>query len=541
MGVIDLVVVLSGPVSSGKSSLAKGLCSRFGGVRFSTRELLLSHLGGTEQSLDRATLQDVGDRLDVETNGAWVRDAVSRDIYEIDGVRFAVIDSVRKLSQVEAFRESFDRRVVHVHLAASETTLGQRYAERAKDGVIEEFTSYEAVRDNETEKHIGDLAAHADNVINTERASAEDVLVLAARKLGLLAGEAAPLVDVIVGGAYGSEGKGHIAFYLAPEYDLLVRVGGPNAGHKVRLPTDKVYTHRSLPSGTLAGNAELLIGPGAILNIDVLMNEISKTGIGADRLRIDPRALIIEPEDIEAEEKIRKSIGSTAQGVGRALIRKISREGDVRCARQVKDLRPFIKDSMEVLEEAFRLGRRVMLEGTQGTGLSLHHGSYPHVTSRDTTVAGCLSEAGIAPGRVRKVVMVCRTFPIRVEDPPAKGQTSGPMTKEIPWGELERRAGFRSGELSDHEKGSVSKKQRRVGEFEWTSLRKAAALNAPTDIAITFADYISKKNEDARRFEQLTDRTIRFIEEVESVAAAPVTLISTRFHRHRSIIDRRSW
>jgi adenylosuccinate synthase len=86
----------------------------------------------------------------------------------------------------------------------------------------------------------------------------------------------------------------------------------------------------------------------------------------------------------------------------------------------------------------------------------------------------------------------------------------------------------------------VSGNPRRVGEFDWALLRKAATLNAPTDIALTFADYIHKSNADARRFEQLTIPTIRFIEEVERVAAAPVTLISTRFHE-RSIIDRRAW
>jgi adenylosuccinate synthase len=79
-----------------------------------------------------------------------------------------------------------------------------------------------------------------------------------------------------------------------------------------------------------------------------------------------------------------------------------------------------------------------------------------------------------------------------------------------------------------------------VAEFDWVLLRKAATLNAPTDIALTFADYIDCKNANARRFEQLSTPTIRFIEEIERVAAAPVTLISTRFHE-RSIIDRRAW
>jgi adenylosuccinate synthase len=114
------------------------------------------------------------------------------------------------------------------------------------------------------------------------------------------------------------------------------------------------------------------------------------------------------------------------------------------------------------------------------------------------------------------------------------------MSKELTWEEIEKRAGAATGEFAAVEKGSVSHNLRRVAEFDWVLLRRAASLNAPTDIALTFADYLNKKNSAARRFEQLTQSTIRFIEEVEQVAAAPVTLISTRFHT-RGIIDRRAW
>jgi len=91
-----------------------------------------------------------------------------------------------------------------------------------------------------------------------------------------------------------------------------------------------------------------------------------------------------------------------------------------------------------------------------------------------------------------------------------------------------------------NERTSTTNRERRVGEFDWVLLRQAASLNAPTDIALTFADYIAAENAHARRYDQLTLDTIRFIEEVERVAAAPVSLISTRFD-FRSIIDRRSW
>jgi adenylosuccinate synthase len=147
---------------------------------------------------------------------------------------------------------------------------------------------------------------------------------------------------------------------------------------------------------------------------------------------------------------------------------------------------------------------------------------------------------GISPSRVRRVIMVCRTYPIRVQSPAGKGKTSGPMSQPTNWTEISRRSGIELKEFRRVEKGSVSKKKRRVGEFDWDLLRRSAELNGATDIALTFVDYLDIKNRDARRFDQLQPETIRFIEEVERVSGAPVSLISTRFHL-RSVIDRRAW
>src|SRR5207249_9540171 len=118
-------------------------------------------------------------------------------------------------------------------------------------------------------------------------------------------------------------------------------------------------------------------------------------------------------------------------------IRERSPRSSVKLARNIPELRPFVRETREVLDRAFVDRRRVFLEGTQGTGLSLYHGHYPYVTSRDTTVAGCLAEAGISPRRVRKIIMVCRTYPIRVQSP-AEG-TSGPMSQPITWREISQR------------------------------------------------------------------------------------------------------
>ncbi len=191
-----------------------------------------------------------------------------------------------------------------------------------------------------------------------------------------------------------------------------------------------------------------------------------------------------------------------------------------------------------MLDDSFRRGEKVFLEGTQGSGLSLHHGEYPYVTSRETSVSGCLAEAGIAPSRVRRIIMLIRSYPIRV----GGKEESGPMGIKISWAEVARRSGQSASRLRKAERTSTTNRLRRVAEFNWSLLRRAASLNGPTDIALSFADYISKENEQARRFEQLTDETIEFIEEIERVANAPVSLVVTRFkHSERSIIDRRKW
>ena len=264
--------------------------------------------------------------------------------------------------------------------------------------------------------------------------------------------------------------------------------------------------------------SSILIGPGATIYIPLLLEEISKCSIDCKRLSIDPQAMIITDADRGREKQLVNSIGSTGQGVGEANARRIKGRspGSVKLARDYKELKPFIREVHAELERAFYNGQKIFLEGTQGTGLSLYHGFYPYVTSRDTTVAGCLAEAGISPSRTRKIIMVCRTYPIRVKSPPQS--TSGNMSQEIDWTDVEVRSGHPKNSLSKKEKGSVSKKLRRVSEFDWALLRKAASLNAPTDLALTFADYLNIKNEAARRFEQLDGGTIQFIEEVEKVA-----------------------
>jgi adenylosuccinate synthase len=533
-----LVVLLSGSVSSGKSTLADSLVNEFGFNLVKTWELLKER--APETNLERTALQELGETLDNETGGAWVADSLVRKASALNDNALIVVDAVRIEGQIEAIRKAFGARVKHVHLHADVEELQRRYKHR-KRGDIKELASYSEVLKNKTESEVPTLAETADVLIKTDRCTKEDVLVRAASHLNLYGRGCERVVDVLVGGAYGSEGKGQVVAYLSREYDLLIRVGGPNAGHKVYEEPDP-YTFHLLPSGSRSTTAALVIGPGAVISVPRLLKEIAECDVSADRLSIDPQATIITEQDRQDELALVNAIGSTGQGVGFATARRIRGRGveQVQLARDVTELKPFVRETWRVLADAFRDKRRILLEGTQGTGLSLYHGFYPHVTSRDTTVAGCLAEAGISPSWVRKVVMVCRTLPIRVQNPESNGATSGYMSQEITLTEVSRRSGINLAELQKTETTSTTGRKRRISEFDWVLLRKAAFLNAPTDIALTFVDYLDKENRKARRFEQLTQETIRFIQEVEQVACAPVSLISTRFHS-RSIIDRRAW
>jgi adenylosuccinate synthase len=540
------IIVISGPVGAGKSKLATAL-TEFGLRVVKTRELLLTM---TRTRNDRGDLQAAGERLDARTGGRWLADALAREAEILPDDAEVIVDSVRIRNQIDALRDKFGARVIHVHVTAPVDELARRYQARAtRSGA--EFKSYDEVRANKTERNLGKLEALADIAVDTDRCTEQDVLVRVASHLGYFGRSYERLVDVLVGAQYGSEGKGNIAAYLASEYEVLVRVGGPNAGHTVFLGGDNKYAFHHLPSGTLHTNAELILGPGATLYVPKLMAEIAECRVTADRLSIDPNAMIIDDADIAFEKRtLKKSIASTAQGVGVATARKVlrgafprrekgKRKGKVQLAGNIHVLKPYIRETRALLDDAFRAGKRVFMEGTQGTGLSLHHGPYPHVTSRETTASGCLADAGIAPTRVRRIVMVCRTYPIRVKNS-ITGKSSGPMDSEITYAQLATDSGIPEAELRKTEMTTTTKRQRRVGMFEWALLRKAASLNGPTDIALTFADYLSINNRTAQRFEQLTPDTIRFIEEVESVAGSPVSLISTRFGA-RAIIDRRKW
>jgi adenylosuccinate synthase len=531
---VKYLTAISGPVASGKSILANEIVKRFKTHRISTRQLLAD----TGAVNERNSLIEAGKRLDRETDGTWVRDGskpyISQNEMSCDVI---LIDAVRTERQIHHLREMFGEKFFHVHVSVPYSVAKERYENR--DAAWDKDVPYEDVRADSTESGVWSLDRIADRVVQNYQCDPPSLLARALAGLKLLPLEPDGLVDVLVGGQYGSEGKGNVCAHLAHDYNVLMRVGGPNAGHMVAYPEQKYV---QLPSGTRSNpNAKILIGAGATIWPVQMIKEIAQCGLTKERLVIDEQAMIIEPSDREIEAKLLGGIASTQQGVGAATARKIIGRGKeppfgdpVRLAHQHQELKEFVRPVARELEDAYASGQRIMLEGTQGTSLSLHHGSYPHVTSRETTASGCLADAGIAPGRIRRVVMVTRSYPIRV------GGSSGPMALPIETSVVAERSGLPLCQIDKTEVGTISGTKRRMAEFDWEQLRRSAVLNGATDIALTFADYITAENQNARRFDQLSNETKQFIVEVERVANAPVSLISTRFHRF-SVIDRRTW
>lgn len=280
-------------------------------------------------------------------------------------------------------------------------------------------------------------------------------------------------VTVIVGGQFGSEGKGKVAHLLAKRQGarVAVRVGGSNAGHTAYDDEGRKYTFRHLPTAALLPRVLCVLGAGSLIDPDVLAEEVDRIGLAPERLRIDPMAFVItkEHQEREAASGLAERIGSTASGTGAALVERIERSSGDNLARHHPFLGRFVAGPVrEVLREALDRDERVIVEGTQGFGLSnLHAADYPKATSRDTTAATFVAEAGLSPLDVDEVVLVIRAFPIRVAG------DSGPLPRETTWKEV--------GSLTSRheliELTTVTGRIRRVGEFHPAVVRAAIVAN----------------------------------------------------------------
>jgi adenylosuccinate synthase len=256
------------------------------------------------------------------------------------------------------------------------------------------------------------------------------------------------------------------------------------------------------------------------LDIDVLRAEIQQLAISADRLTIDPNAVVIDAQarELEQGQELLGRVASTMTGTGGAVARKVLRARDLTLARDVPDLAPYLGDVSEQLWHGLVAGRQVIVEGTQGLGLSLHHGEYPFATSRDTSAAAFLSECGVPPTAVTEVIVVLRTYPIRV------GGNSGPLYNEISWQSLQERSGY---PVALAEYTTVTGRLRRVAEFDWALAEKAVRINQPTALAIHGLDYVNYQDLGCRSFPALSERSQQFVGGLETRLGVPAPYLFT--------------
>lgn len=325
-------------------------------------------------------------------------------------------------------------------------------------------------------------------------------------------------VTVVVGGQFGSEGKGKIAHYFAKtqQATIAVRTGGSNSGHTVIDLKGTPRILRQLPTAALLPATVCVMPPGMYIDEAILIEETRSTNLAPKRLVIDPFAGVVlahhKAEEVRSGRRDR--IGSTNSGLGAAVVNRVRREA-MAFARDVPSLAPFLGDTLTLLRTGLHAGERILIEGTQGYGLSLLHSRmYPYTTSRDTTAAAFVAEAGLSPRDVDTVVMVIRAFPIRVPG------NSGPLPDEITWEEVTDTAGSR---LAIREFTSVTHGVRRVARFHPDIVSRAIAANNPDVVVLNHVDYIDVQS----RGGELTPASVNFVEVVERQLHRRMDLLGT--------------
>jgi len=328
---------------------------------------------------------------------------------------------------------------------------------------------------------------------------------------------------ILVGAQWGDEGKGKIIDVLTDRNDVVVRyAGGNNAGHTVEVGDQKFVLHL-IPSGILHPGKVCVIGNGVVVDPVALVAEMDalvKRGIkvGPDRFLLSETAHMVLPyhRELDAQREVLKGknkIGTTKRGIGPAYGDKAARTGlrmidlvkpkefSEKLARKVKEnnailralgakplplaeiskaylaaakrLRPFVTNTVVYLHEAMKAGKSILFEGAQGTFLDLDHGTYPYVTSSNTTAGGACTGSGVPPNKMNTVIGVMKAYTTRVGE--------GPLpTENTMIGDLLHGLG--------REFGATTGRPRRVGWFDAVATRHAAMVNGIDQLAVTNLD-----------------------------------------------------
>jgi adenylosuccinate synthase len=332
----------------------------------------------------------------------------------------------------------------------------------------------------------------------------------------------------VVGLQWGDEAKGKIVDLLTEHHDFVVRFnGGANAGHTV-VANGKTFKLSLLPTGVLRPHVQAVIANGVVVFPPKFLEEaetLRKAGVAiGDNLRLSDHAHVIFPyhieEEVLSEESAAEAIGTTRRGIGPCYQDKVGRTNAIRVgdllsadhlARRLADivprknrllqalaksaksfdakkladeyrgygeqLRPHVTDTAQLLHQALRAGKRILFEAAQGTLLDVDHGTYPFVTSSNSSAAGVWSGSGVPATRLQNVIGVIKAYTTRVG--------SGPFPTELhdEVGEQIRRTG--------KEYGTVTGRPRRCGWFDAVAVRYSAALSGANQLAVMLLDVLS--------------------------------------------------
>ena len=329
----------------------------------------------------------------------------------------------------------------------------------------------------------------------------------------------------VIGGQWGDEGKGKVIDYLAGDVDSVVRyAGGNNAGHTVVNAAGTFQLHL-VPSGICWPEVDGIIGNGVVVDPDVLLDELNTLaarGIDTGRLSISERAHVIMPYHIlldALEEQARgdAAIGTTGRGIGPAYVDKTGRSG-VRLgdlldwdnfAPRLRELlasknriitriyeaeplaydavleqargwagrlRPFIRPTEQLVQDRLAEGKRVLLEGAQGTLLDLDHGSYPYVTSSSPSIGGACTGLGLNPMAITGALGVFKAYSTRVGGGPMPSEIEGDFAEEI--------------RQIAQEYGATTGRPRRIGWFDGVAARYSQLVNGFTGLVLTRLDIL---------------------------------------------------
>jgi adenylosuccinate synthase len=319
--------------------------------------------------------------------------------------------------------------------------------------------------------------------------------------------------NIVVGGFFGDEGKGKIVAYLVKmdNVRLAARGGvGPNAGHTFNL-NGQTFKVRMLPSAAFNSNTNLAIGAGVLVDPIILLKEIS-TFHAHDRTFVDPHCGIIKEEHIRQDNNmsfLKERIGTTGTGTGPANSDRALRK--LTLAMDCLEIKNYLSDVSCMIHSDLDKKNNVLLEGTQGTYLSLYHGGYPYVTSKDVTASSVCADVGIGPKYIDDVIVVFKSYITRVGGGPLENELGKEETQKRGWQEY----------------GSVTGRERRSSPFNIGLAKKAIRLNSGTSFALTKLDVLFPECAGVTEYSKLSSASKKFVEEIEAELGLKAELIGT--------------